>query len=731
MFKKILYNKMEYDDIEERYPNFTLEQKVGQQYQRNFIECHNQKCTNQVKIPNYTSLTSPTNIYCQKCLDTYSLRKTFKNIHFLEDSITEKQKHIQDLQKKITNIQNEVKDLKEELFLEKIHIKYDVDLISENEKFYQGSDGTGNDGEYNIELETHCTIVRVEQSPENVYFGHVTLVIRYLHGLEFRWHYGTYVAYNKIPKRDDLIHKFWSKLDENKRFPPSSTKVHSFGYFENIPLKTTLGDMMKHHLDKCAKYFRRQKQRWPSQVWYEDDQVEVGGKRERATDLVVRLEEIKGNRARNPHENLTSLRIKRLQEEAARSELAKEARQTKLANQAKEAKPKPPKKEKEKLEPEELKRIKAQQAEAREQQSLEEKEKQAKNQELQQKFNIEEQERKSAAKAARLAAARLAAENAARLAAEKVQETNEALEKAIEEVKEEKAKLKPVQKEEVKPKNKEERLAKSDAKKLLEMVQKSKDRWIEMEEQINKLETENPISKDVFDLRLELGDIYNNLFNRIKHLMTDVESNTRINDEDKTAILESLRPQKEYLYGVLNVLTNKDQKYLIDSWKETYIKTYLPKEEKLITLNPLERDATRIRRELIKYYRFIKFMCDEHIKDIPPFLTKEEYQNIRRKTFDFRFKIVQADKRFDDLCQIEGDRLKEFYEKKKDDDYELNQVIIENLTILYPKFFITEKKATDFLQVLKEKKSKEEFKKLSTKSIMLEYGPVFEAKPSS
>jgi len=717
--------------ITELFPNFSKEQQVGQKYQRNFIKCSTHKCTNQVKIPNYTSLTSPTNIYCQKCLDTYSLRKTFKNIHFLEDSINEKEIHIQDLKNKITNIQKEVKDLKEELFLEKIHIKYDVDVVSENEKFYQGSDASASDGEYNIELETHCTIVRVETSPKNVYFGHVTLVIRYLSGLEFRWHYGTYVSPNTIPNRRNLVHDFWSKNDENTRFPPSSTKVKRFGYFEHIPQQTTLANMMKHHIEKCAEYFMKQKQRWPSQVWYEDDQVEVGGKIERATALVDRLEEIKGNRERNPHENLTSLRIKRLQEEAARSVLAKEARQTKLANQAKEAKPKPPIKEKEKLEPEELKRIKAQQAEAREQQSLRDTEEQERNQQLQEIFNIEEQERLSAAKAARLAAARLAAENAARLAAEKVQETNEALEKAIEEVKEEKAKLKPVQ--EVKPKNKQERLANSDANKLLELVQK--DKWIKMEEQINKLETKNPISKDVFDLRLELGNIYNNLFNRINHLMTDVKSNTRINDEDKTAILESLRPQKEYLYGVLNVLTNKDQNYLIDSWKETYIKEHLPKEEKLKTLNPQEtreRDATRIRRELIRYYRFIKFMCDEHIKDIPPFLTKEEYQNIRRKIFDFRFNIVQADKRFDDLCQIEGDILKEFYKKKKDDDYELNQVIIENLTILYPKFFITEQKATDFLEVLKEKKAKEgKSKKLSTKSIMVEYGAVFEAKSSS
>jgi hypothetical protein len=124
-------------------------------------------------------------------------------------------------------------------------------------------------------------------------------------------------------------------------------------------------------------------------------------------------------------------------------------------------------------------------------------------------------------------------------------------------------------------------------------------------------------------------------------------------------------------------------------------------------------------------------MCNDHIKSIPPFLTKEESDIIRRKTFDLRFNIVKPDDRFNDLCRIEGDLLKAFYEKKKDDIYELDTVIIENLAILYPKFFITEQKARDFLKLLKEKKSKEELKKLSTKSIMLEYGEIFEEKSSS
>lgn len=721
---------MEDDDMgsTELFPHFSKEQKVGQPYQRNFIKCHNQKCKNQVKIPYHTSQTSQTNIFCQKCIDKYYLRNTFKNIHFLEDSITEKQTHIQDLQKKIAKIQEEVEGLTEELFLEKIHIKYDVDVVSENEKFYQGSDGTGSDEEYNIELETHCTIVRVAQSPENVYFGHVTLVIRYLNGPEFRWHYGTYVLPNTIPNRRNLVHNFWSKNGEHIRFPPSDTKVKRFGYFENIPLQTTLGDMMKHHLDKCAEYFMRQKQRWPSQVWYEYDQVEVGGKRERATDLVERLQEIKGNRARNPYDNLESLRIKRLEEEDARRVLAIQAKEAKLANQAK---PKPPKKEKQTLEPEELERIKAQQAEARELQSVRDTQEQVRNQELQERFNIEEQERRSAKQAENAAklAARVAAEKAAKLAAEKKKNQEKiVIQQAIKEVKKERAKLESVQKEEAKPKNKIERLAISDANKLLEIVEKNKGRLIEMEEQIKNLETENPISEDVFDLRLKLDNTYNELFKRINNFMTYVESNKQINDEDKTAILESLRPQKEYLHGLLSVLTNKDQNYLIDSWKDTYIKEHLPKEEKLKTLNPQGLDAAKIRRQLIKYYRLFKVMCDNHIKSIPPFLTKEESDIIRRKTFDLRFNIVKPDKRLDDLCRIEGDRLKAFYEKEKDDLNESDEVIIENLAILYPKFFITQQEARDFFIVLKHKKTKEELKKLSTKSIMLEYSKIFEEK---
>jgi hypothetical protein len=728
---------MEDDDmgITELFPNFSKEQQVGQKYQRNFIECHNQKCKNQVKIPYHTSQTSPTNIFCQKCIDKYYLRNTFKKIHFLEDSITEKQTHIQDLQKKITNIQNEVKDLKEELFLEKIHIKYDVDVVSENEKFYQGSDGSARDGEYNIELETHCTIVRVEESPENVYFGHVTLVIRYLSGLEFRWHYGTYVSPNTIPNRRNLVHDFWSKNDEHTRFPPSSTKVKRFGYFEKIPLQTTLANMMKHHLDKCAEYFMRQKQkqRWPSQVWYEYDQVEVGGKRERATDLVERLQEIKGNRASNPYENLESLRIKRLEEEAARRVLAIQAKQTKLANQAK---PNPPKKEKQTLEPEELERIKAQQAEARKQQSVRDTREQVRNQQLQERFNIEEQERMSAAERIRINKITRARKQRQKIAnqgtVEEQDKFNQDIQEHLEKADEERAKLKPVQKEEAK-KNRIERLAISDANKLLELVEKNKDSWIKMEERIKQLETVDHISKDVFDLRLKLADTYSKLFKRINSFMTDVESNKLINDENKTPILESLRPQKEYLHGLLNVLLNKDQNYLIDFWRDTYIKEHLPKEEKLKTLNPQEtreRDASRIRRELIKYYRLFKVMCDDHIKSIPPFLTKEESDIIRRKTFDLRFKIVKPDKRFDDLCQIEGDILREFYKTQKDNLNEDDAYIAENMTILYPKRFSTLDKAKFFLDKLDSFKKAKAAKKLSTKNVIL-LSEIFEEESSS
>jgi hypothetical protein len=731
---------MEYDDdnIQELYPRFTLEQQVGQPYQRNFIKCNNLKCPNQVQIP---SLTSPTKIYCQQCLDKLSLKNTFKNIHFLEDYIIQKKTHIQDLQNKITNIQNEVKDLKEELFLEKIHIKYDVDVVSENKKFYQGSDETARDGEYNIELETHCTIVRVETSPENVYFGHVTLVIRYLSGLEFRWHYGTYVSYDKIPKRDDLIHKFWSKLDENKRFPPSDTKVKSFGYFEHIPVRTTLADMMTHHLDKCAEYFRRQKQkqRWHSQVWYEDDQVEVGGKTERATALVDRLEEIKGNRASNPHEKLESLRIKRQQEEAARSVLAKEAKLAKLANQAKEAKP--TKKEKQTLEPEELERIKAQQAEERKQQSLRDTQEQVRNQELQERFNIEEQERSSAAKQAENAAklaAKLAEEKAAKLAAklaaeEKTKQDDIEIQKATKKSDEERAKLKPVQKKEVNPQNINELKAKNDTNRLLESIEKSIEKCKKMEDKINTLETENPISPSVFALRKSLYNTYGSFLEGIEDNIRDVKLNKYLKHEDKTAFLESLRKQKEYLYGVYGVLASKDIKYAVDDWYEFYNKEIVPKEEKLKTLdNPSDRDAVRIRRELIRYYRIFIANCDDYVvnKFIPTFVDKSERNIIVRKILELRNNIVNADKRVDALCEIERDFLKEFYKTQDDNLNEDDTLIAENMTILYPKKCSTLDKAKFFLDKFDPFKEARALEKLSTKTVIL-FSTFFEEKSPS
>ena len=153
--------------------------------------CANLGCTN--KIKNSSDLQ-----VCQSCSDKWKWSDNFKQIYKIEDAIARKKE--------------ELRKLEEKLYIEKIQIKYEVDLVSDDVRVHQGFSSDSRP----MKLETHCTIIRVKDSPENVYFGHVTLVISNNFGKKYKWHYGAEVVNKKIPK--NLNHVFW--YYKNKEYNP-------------------------------------------------------------------------------------------------------------------------------------------------------------------------------------------------------------------------------------------------------------------------------------------------------------------------------------------------------------------------------------------------------------------------------------------------------------------------------------------------------------------------------
>jgi hypothetical protein len=222
-------------------------------------------------------------LFCQDCIDRKEFGQNFENITTLESDITrieqeqvkaEEQKRalkehrlkletqieenttkIQKIKDKISTLSSSLATFKLKLTLEKLKIQLHSDVISDDRRIHEGTD----DYEDIVLLETHCTIVRVFQSPENVYFGHVTLVITLNNSKEYKWHYGVEI-HNNLPKT--LTHKFWQPADNTYSY---KNNVNSFGYFDHIPEDITLEDMMLSHFNDCLEVF--DKQQWSKQIW--------------------------------------------------------------------------------------------------------------------------------------------------------------------------------------------------------------------------------------------------------------------------------------------------------------------------------------------------------------------------------------------------------------------------------------------------------------------------------
>lgn len=712
-------------------------------------KCKNPRCQNKIKN------SSELNI-CQSCSDNWS--DDFIKIYKLEDDIAREKEKLHKLEDAIALKKEKLRELEEALHIEKIQFKYQVDLVSDDRRVHQGFSKHG----LPMKLETHCTIVRVEDSPENVYFGHVTLVISDDFGTKYKWHYGTEVYKKKIPKAKDLKHVFW--YYDNKDFPPETTNVNYFADFPTIPDNTTLEEIMKYHFKKCVTFFKTQKQ-WPNQVWYPTDEIKINSESEIATDLVDRLIQMKEERKKIDYPafelaNLARIKSERKaakeekrrqkqekQEQAKRAvELAIQQEQARKADQPTQATEYISEDIRKKAEEEEMKRqaTEAEQNEKNRQLELDriEKiaaEKLAEQQEKQrrEKLEFEIQKKKNDALAAKKAIKQEKRRNAVeakRIAdLEKKNANDKALEEAFKEALAEKSKKTEQKKEIVQPSTsilpdkakrrlRLEMQVKNKVKDFLEDIKEKQD--INMEKDLQKEEEKDHMSDNSFNLRSKLYERYKSLLEHIKNTMNDLENeiNRYLKDDDKMAFLQNIRDRKENLHTLLAVIFKKDTFYMIQEWENYYIENILPLEKQLVTFKESDHDdASEVRSCLIRYYR------DEYTNKSLEWdrleleiLSEEDSGIIRDKIRDLNAK-VDAKTRSKILSKDEAEYLNLVYKDRGDNFNEPDENIIENLRILNPTFFVTDDVAERIIQ--KAKKGKKFF---STKTLLLMYPKLFE-----
>jgi hypothetical protein len=697
--------------------------------------CKNPGCPN--KIKNSSDLG-----VCQSCSEKWS--DNFKKIYKLEDAIARKKE--------------ELRKLEEALHIEKIELKYEVDLVSDDVRVHEGF-SSDHGLPIPIKLETHCTIVRVKDSPENVYFGHVTLVISNNFGTKYKWHYGAEVVNKKIPK--DLKHVFW--YYDNKQFSPETTNVNYFADFPTIPDNTTLAEIMKYHFKKCVTFFKTKTQ-WPNQVWYPNDKIKINSEIEIATDLVDRLIQMKnerkkidyatfatGQREERKAERKAVKEIKR-QEKQEKQEQAKKAVelaiQQELARKADQPTQEPnymseeirteaERQEKDRRAREVEQNEKNRQLELIRKDKIEsEKLAEQQEKERQEKLNFETQTKKNPTLVSKKSIERekkrkaLEALEAKRIAELETKHADEkALEEALAEALAEKSKKAQEKKESEqrstsilhdKAKTRLEIQVKNKVKYFLEEIKEQQKDINNMEKQLEK--EKDPISDNSFNLRYELYDRYNSLLEHIKNTMIDLENeiNTYLKDPDKMNILQKISEQKKDLEARLALILKKYITFLLFDWKQYYSQIIVPIEERLRTFDPDQKDASETRRSLIEYYR------DEYkvnsLELTLETLSEEDSNNISREIINLN-ELVKSEERLKDLYKVEAGYLIRVYATQDDNFNESDEDIIENFRILKPEF------NTNYVeQIVKKAKEKSADKGkqfFSTKTMLLMYPKLF------
>jgi hypothetical protein len=264
---------------------------------------------------------------CQRCISEQELDESAKDIQDLTDSIKESRRQIKELiednlknEEQIRRNQERIKILKlslesDNLSLEiqKLESRFGVEVVSENARVHNGKLNVNT----TARLETHCTIVRVV-GHEDVYFGHVTLIITYSNKElgEYIWHYGVKTK-GTLPER--LDNEFWQTYYKGQtQYDAEETNVSDFGKFRYIPSNTKLSDMMKSHFKDCISFFNQPE--WPpNQIWGKDSEYE----NEKATDRLERLKQLKIKEA----SDLKYFKSKQSSIDTAQKKLVHEARE--------------------------------------------------------------------------------------------------------------------------------------------------------------------------------------------------------------------------------------------------------------------------------------------------------------------------------------------------------------------------------------------------------------------
>ena len=264
---------------------------------------------------------------CQRCISEQELEESAKDIQELTDSIKETRRQIKELiednvknEEQIRRNQERIKILKlslesDNLSLEiqKLQSRFGVEVVSENARVHNGKF----DVNTSARLETHCTIVRVV-GHEDVYFGHVTLIITYSNKEfgEYIWHYGVKTK-GTLPER--LDNEFWQTYYQGQtQYDAEETNVSDFGRFKHIRSDTKLSDMMKSHFKDCISFFNQPE--WPpNQIWGKDSEYE----NEKATNRLERLKQLKIKEA----SELKDFKSRQSSIDTAQKKLVHEARQ--------------------------------------------------------------------------------------------------------------------------------------------------------------------------------------------------------------------------------------------------------------------------------------------------------------------------------------------------------------------------------------------------------------------
>ena len=638
---------MDYD----RYPH----KSISGSHQ---LKCTTPSCTNKKKFDE---------VRCQKCIDNVSLLKTNIKIDALEETIYAKQKIIEKTEEQIKKMKEEITILQEELDLERLQIKYGVEVVVDNVKEYEGEDHSSK----KIKLETHCTIIRVKDSPESVHFGHVTLVYYYDDHDDtknIRWHYGTKVNQQTLPK--ELNADFW--YNDNS-YDPSRTKVGTFGTFINIKDDVKLKEIMLYNFEKCVKFFNTKKSQWPKQVWDDDDMIGT----EKASEVLKRLirgkltresidynstmselkrkhqkikQEIKAERKFNNQERKEQERNQEIvQEEEHASLLANTPEEIEALNIQKELTKKEieelsikrelDRQEKEAIERQKelerqkalaIEKVKKQQEEkiALAKRQKEEEENEAREQQKREKQQEEKREKN-------------AREQFAREQKKKEQENKAREEKEIfDRLTPTHADMK-VDEQKKSQSNRKELSAKKFASNFLEEIDKDITKANKIESKLLNVDPNDDIG---YNLREKVYKIYITLIEKIDTTKLDIEKYQYLSHDYKTKFLEDLNNHKEYLQTKASEILKKDRFHLLNILKDDYTTYIVPKEEKLNTLDPTGDEAKEIKTYLISFYEYFTSKTKEWLSYKQGILSNEDYADVRRQIIEFVIKVKKQTK---------------------------------------------------------------------------------------